>query len=222
MKKKPQRRGRRVASKEIRELLARPDCVPVPDLTRPGTEVYRLPDNHLLVVFRDSRTWGNLVEGGEKVLAELRAMREWHPQHVLEGVLPGGAHFPAEVPALVDELARAAAIPREKLDGSEASLVQIDRAVRRLGAKAHEPAVMAALIAYVGEVMRLKSGGAWEMRQAGEVWEPWILGPDGRRYNPFMVVYRELDAGRGGSIAGAANGEMGPRFEVVPDRDHTN
>jgi hypothetical protein len=51
---------------------------------------------------------------------------------------------------------------------------------------------------YVGEVMRLETGGKWDMRRDthdGKTWEPWILDPQGHSVNPFIDLFDMLYEG---------------------------
>jgi hypothetical protein len=68
--------------------------------------------------------------------------------------------------------------------------------------------VFAPLLAYVGEVVRLKTGGRWEMRldSDGVTWLPWIVDSTGRSY-AIVAIHKELyEHGRRASVRGVVAG----------------
>lgn len=197
-----------LSKKEVRELLAQPGIVQDDLYDGDYLKSYTLPDGGELIVLPTGK--GHRYPSRTEYVAYCTELEARQPEHVLAGQLPQGENFPADVPRLVDELATTFGLPREKLDHTIESLVLVDRAVRRRGpTRCMEPDIYPLLIAYVGEVMRRWTGGAWRMKldKDGETWEPWIVAGQ-EVFNPFMVVYRELDEGPKGSIAGATRGEL--------------
>jgi hypothetical protein len=118
-------------------------------------------------------------------------------QHILVNLLPDARHFPEQVPALVNRLQKLLHVRRAELDGTEGSLALVDQAVAercpRWGQRDAE--LFAALVAYVGEVIRRREPfSRWEVRRGwdGDCWEPWVRSPGGVSYAPFELVYGEL------------------------------
>ena len=81
---------------------------------------------------------------------------------------------------------------------------KVEKALRRLSPEQLlTPEVFAPLTAYVGEVLRNKTNGRWEMRRATDTertWEPWIVDPSGRAYAPFGIYKELLENGRSSSL----------------------
>jgi hypothetical protein len=197
-----------LTKKEVRDLLAQPGVVQDDHYDGLYLKSYTLPDGGELIVLPTGK--GLRYPSRAEYIAYCTELEARPPEHVLAGQLPQGEGFPADVPRLIDELATTFGLPRDKLDNTIESLTLVDRAVRRRGpTRCMEPDIYPLLIAYVGEVMRQRTGGEWRMKlaQDGETWEPWIVAGQ-ETFNPFMVVYRELDEGGNGSIAGATRGEL--------------
>jgi len=121
-----------------------------------------------------------------------------HGVHMLTGLLPQGPHFIEAIPSLIDELAKLLGLPREVLDASIESLHAVDEAlkkVRPLKQIIYTPNFFAALIAYVGEVMRKQVDGYWRLREVpGGIYEPYIhVGPELHPHlDPFSEIYKAL------------------------------
>jgi hypothetical protein len=118
-----------------------------------------------------------------------------HSGHVLKDNFPYGEDFPSYVPELINLLATHLQIPREELDGSWESLSKLDKAVVKYGLdKSFEFPVFPALIAYCSEIMIRKTNGRWLMRfdERHRVWEPWVVGANGRRIQLFTSLYDTL------------------------------
>lgn len=217
--------GRPLTKKELEELLATTPHEPDAHIKATYLETwYVLPGDRLLVVMKDmKRRPGFLYDSRTEYLAMLEEVVAFNtqPNHVLDDVFLYGEDFPAHVPALVDRLAADLKIPRERLDCTVASLLLVDRAMQRLGPKrCMEPERFTMLVAYSGEVMRHATGGHWEMRYDAptEVWEPWIVRPDGARLNPFLHLYNELFEGTRRTITATAPvaAQLGPPLGRPP------
>jgi hypothetical protein len=118
--------------------------------------------------------------------------------------LPQGHAFAEQVPQLISGLPAHLKLDAARLDGTEASLDAVDKALRRMShQRMLNPQVWAALTAYVGEVIRKATNGRWEMRRASDsekTWEPWIVAPSGRSYAPFKIYKELLEYGRSASL----------------------
>jgi hypothetical protein len=159
-------------------------------------DAYRFSDGRILFLFDGEPPSGTLWPSRDSVLQSLVSNAEQEEEHVLAGHLPHGESFPAQVPQLIVDLADALELEPESVDYSDASLVLIDRRVK----ERYKPAdrlsgsVFHCLVAYVGEAVRQRVGGVWEMRKAyrSEVWEPWVRSPNGREFAPFLCVHEQL------------------------------
>lgn len=178
------------------------------------------------------------VEAWLELLRSVESLRQQPPMHALRGRLPQGHHFVEQVPELIDALAAKLNIPLQRLDKSEKSLEVLDQAIQHRGqAECLEADTFAPLVAYVGEVIRQAVNGAWEMRLANsvgvgeiivkkvnghweeadltqgseqepEIWEPWIIDPQGHGYQPYIHVYGELCEAVECCIYGSVSGQL--------------
>jgi hypothetical protein len=167
-------------------------------------EAFDLADGGVLLLFENGR--GRLYES--KV--ELQTALEGEEQKARRGPvsvcsdLPQGQAFAEQVPQLISGLPAHLKLDAARLDGTEASLDAVDKALRRMShQRMLNPQVWAALTAYVGEVIRKATNGRWEMRRASDsekTWEPWIVAPSGRSYAPFKIYKELLEYGRSASL----------------------
>jgi len=132
-------------------------------------------------------------------------------------VLDDGTVLLEDVPVdmlifLEGQLAELLKIEPADFDGSEASLDQVDKGLRQLRhQKLLSPKVFGPLVAYVGEVIRNRTQGRWEMRRGADVdrtWEPWIVDPSGRSCPPFAIYKELLEYGRSASLRGWVAGTL--------------
>lgn len=188
-----------VTRKAIQELLKDSQWIVDEELSSKvaPNKVYVHPDGRLLNAF----TFGNgklypKREEFNKLLQIMEENKGRGAQHILAGRFPYGEEFPQHVPQLIDDLATLLKIPRSELDGSMESLSNVEAKVKRLGRKkCLEAPIFPALVAYMGEVMRLQIRGRWDMRLAisdDKTWEPWIFDSEGRSCTPFIDLYDML------------------------------
>ena len=106
-------------------------------------------------------------------------------------LLPPIADFLRDVEAHAKSLGPRIGVADEALDGTPESLDAVDKALKKIPwAKRQVPDLVTPLVAYVGEVMRKASGGRWTTSpSAGHENEPFVTGRDGRRCQPFAVVF---------------------------------
>src|SRR3954451_3592059 len=105
--------------------------------------------------------------------------------HWLGTRFQNGGDFVDAVPSLIEELPQRLGVRPAVLDGSVDGLERLDRAAQRKGGQTclDDPDLLASLVAYVGEVIRNVTGGDWAIEtNAGQDWQPVIVGPDLRRY----------------------------------------
>jgi hypothetical protein len=200
----------RVTKREAKALLATGGWRNDPEMTKAvGFEAFVNGSGQSMVLL-PGRMGADLCDDRAARLRYYLAIRAMPPQHVLEGLFPYGEFFPQEVPRLVAQLATETGLAPADLNGGVESLEKVERVLRKKpGPRAWmTESRFPQLVAYVGEVMRTASDGEWRMELSHGVWEPWIVTRDGRRYPPFLVVYEELERGRGGSIWGATRGRL--------------
>jgi hypothetical protein len=104
-----------------------------------------------------------------------------------------------------------------KLDGTEESLLRVERAFTRRGGRRAflTPERFPAVVAYAGEVLRRRiGGGTWKMERSEGQWEPWIIADDGSRYPIFILVHDGLEQRRAGAILGQIQGELLGQFLI--------
>lgn len=168
------------------------------------------------------------MEAFQAKLDQLKGKSNQHGQplrmthHVLEGRLPQGRYFPEHVRELVQALPAALNLSVDLFDYSVNSLGSVDEAIHVIGRdKCVELPIFPMLVAYVGEVMRHDTNGRWEMRVSkyhSNIWEPWIVDPEGRYVNPFLGVYDELDEQEICSLRGSTAIRLNFRAPL-PDND---
>jgi hypothetical protein len=159
-------------------------------------DAYQFSDGRILFLFDGEPTTGTLWDSRDDVLQSLGSCVEPSRRHILQDRLPQGQTFAARIPELLANLADLLELDDSDLDFSQRSLDRIDRLVKdrfqpedRLGSQ-----LFPCLVAYLGELVRQRVAGSWEMRFVGEanVWEPWVHSPDGRQFAPFVCVHEQL------------------------------
>jgi hypothetical protein len=212
--RKPGRRfgraiGARSARKLIREIGGSPDrelAVEyeriVAPLSHPDEEIVRLNDGRVIWVSYGSANIFACADDYRALLVFVEARRQAKWQHPLGTEFCDGQAFIEAVPQLVQQLPAKLRLKGVNLNRSLESLDQIDRATARLGAPEclDDPALLAPIVAYVGEVMREATGGHWQVRAwqgpAGEnAWQPIIVGADGQEYRTFAIFKELLESG---------------------------
>jgi hypothetical protein len=183
------------------------------------TQAFDLPHGGVLLLYGAGR--GILYESKDELGAMLDEVEEQArrgPVSICRD-LPQGQAFTEQVPQLIRGLPAKLGLDAGELDGGEASLDKVDRAIRRLRPeRLLTPSLFAALTAYVGDVIRKATKGRWEMRRGSdaETWEPWIVDPSGRSYPPFAIYKDLLEYGRYACLRGWVAGTLGPRLPRTP------
>jgi len=153
-----------------------------------------------------------LDDGGALVLAPGGSGRHWDSfdgfmewiqaleERAAEGrsalgeVLPLGNDFLNHIPQLVESLPRLLQVEPSALDGTERSIDLIDSLIDERGSDDFLSAdTFQSLVAYVGEVIRRRIGGQWDVRVGadGRTWEPDIVDRQGRRCG-LVRIYKEI------------------------------
>jgi len=201
---RPNPKGRFLKKSEAKRLLAQGGWTPDPENTSTGMIAHVSDQGELLFVIDHAPSV--LYESRAEIM-RLRAWNDTQPwgRHVLEGLLPQGAHFVEAVPSLIDGLAKRLGIPREALDGSWRSLHLVDDAInKKTRSRSYilkRPNYFAEIIAYCGEVLRKASGGEWVLNDLGNgTFEPLIIKGD-RQMNPYIEAYKNIHERERGGIS---------------------
>jgi hypothetical protein len=201
--------GVRGARKLLREFTGAPAPELLAELKRvlgytDDTEIYRLTDGRVVDIFLGSGRVFDSVEECRRLLALVEESTNRKLQHPLGSGFPNGDGFIDAVPRLVQELSSKLRIGTRVLTGNVDSLEYIDKAARRIGGSncLDDPAILAPIVAYVGEVMREAATGRWEIRgwdfsggEPTDQWEPVIVAADGRVFHPLNVFKALLERG---------------------------
>jgi len=104
------------------------------------------------------------------------------------------ATLPSSIVRLTDELASASNLPRDALDFTYASLDSLSRHVEQLGPDAASETMYDHLVGYVGEVIRVRTKGAWciDASNPSEPF-PYIAAERHAPIMPINVVWGQLN-----------------------------
>jgi len=200
-----QSRRHPLPAKKVRELLQDNQWVKDEDLTQqmatlfkrlpPSELVYKHSDGRILYAFHDGN--GNLYPSSDDYVLVLQGIKEMagrKPRHILAGHILSSEDFIQHIPELIDQLTILLEIPKDKLNKSMDSLLEVETKVRRLGrAKCIVAPIFSAVVAYMGEIIIAQIPDShWQMRvssQVPDVWEPWIIDPQGRICNSWSDLY---------------------------------
>jgi hypothetical protein len=188
------RKSRKVSKREVIEIRTGSPCVRDEALSEAiGYDALVLPSQQVLLVFDNGagRLWDS-KDAIHKILSKPVPA----PTHVLKGRMTLGREFIEAIPRLVERLASRLAIERSRLDFSRESLKIVDDHVFRVVGRRRvlaDSELFQALLAYVGEYVRLRIDGKWQVeKEEDNVWVPWIVDKEGNRRDTAMYVFEEL------------------------------
>jgi hypothetical protein len=208
---------------EVRRLLRNPGgCRDEATSGRLMCDAFHLSDNSLLLVFADGR--GRRYESRDDVLAHAAwaAAQPGGSFRIVERLLPNRQSFIARLPQLLGALPECVGLDAEAFDFTDESLRQLDDALRRLGVDAVlTPHVFEPLTAYIGEVIRRRTGAHWEMvRDQDGVVGPWLADRVANRYHaPFMFAADLYESGSAASVAAFVDAIGLPALPTHPEDD---
>ena len=128
----------------------------------------------------------------------------------LSRLIPEAAQFIKAVPVLIHRLPAQLNIDPAKLDGTDASLKEIDVAIGRMDPELlQEQELFSPLIAYLGEVLRAATDGYWQMKFEHGDWTPLIIGKSGTIYAPTRFYKELIELGRYASVRAFVHGTLG-------------
>ena len=201
--------GARRARKLIRDIGGGPDHElaaeyerVVAPLSPPDQDVVRLNDGRVLWVSYGSANIYASADDYRALLASIEEHSRLPWQHPLGTEFADGHAFIKAVPKLVQQLPAKLRLQASSLNRSIESLDHIDRAAARYGGPEclDDPAILAPVVAYVGEVMREATLGRWEVAPwlgpgGEESWHPVIVDADGQQYATFVIFKELLESG---------------------------
>ena len=104
------------------------------------------------------------------------------------------ATLPSSVARLTDELAKATNLSQDTLDFTYASLDSLSRYVDQLGGDAASQTMYDHLVAYIGEVIRLRTKGVWCVNASDPSTPyPYVAADLHAPIMPINVVWEQLD-----------------------------
>jgi hypothetical protein len=189
-------------------------------------DVYHMDDNSLLLVFDNGR--GLLYESRDEMLeASRRAAAETASQqsfNLVERLLPERETFLDRLPVLLEALPGLVHLPMNTLDYTDESLKRLDKALRKIGPdRVLGNPLFEALVAYLGETIRRRTGAVWVMLPD----QDGILGPclslpaTKRRYAPYMFGADVLEKGRAASAFMFVDAATAASFQTIDiERTH--
>ena len=170
-------------------------------------KIYSLPGDQYLYVFDEN---GISLAGKGNLLTreDMLKSAEWH-EDVIARYAQGGGNSVGDwryysklknrlsenVEVLIRELSEISGIKLDHFNRSYKSLDLISQYLIEIGYKPARQTLYDHLVAYVGEVLRVRSNGLWHTRADDKLGYPCILGPKGDRLMmPINAVWYALDA----------------------------
>jgi hypothetical protein len=98
----------------------------------------------------------------------------------------------SNVDLLIEQLRSTMSRSRDELDVSYKSLDIVSTFVEGMGVERAQKELYDHLVAYVGEVLRLRIQGRWEVNREGDAAYPYLLGPRHSATMPINVVWQIL------------------------------
>lgn len=142
------------------------------------------------------------------------------PKHLLDGVITDANAYLSEIPSCVRLLAKSIGINVAQLDGSMDSAELVDAAIRLNPKLWLTGERLRCAIAYAGEMISSRVGGAWvaHYNAADDQWEPLIRDEHGILYNPWLDLYKGILEGNGWALTSTVNLEVSRSPEQRTDR----
>lgn len=109
---------------------------------------------------------------------------------------------------LIEQLRSTMSRSRDELDLSYKSLDIVSKFVEDIGVERAQKELYDHLVAYVGEVLRLRMDGRWEVDRKHDPPYPYLVGPRHRVTMPINVVWQELHGLNPVNLRAAAANEI--------------
>jgi hypothetical protein len=215
----------RLTKRQVRELISsgarpRPDLSVAFESTLLQPLVYELEGDRYLLVFGDQVSglggkgdiysaddFGRFVRWTAKVHEDAKHGRQssvghWAYYSVLQHQLT------SNIEPVVAQLRSAMSRTADDLDLSYESLDIVSEYVERIGVERAQQELYDHLVAYVGEVVRLRIQGRWEVRRDGPQPYPYLVGAMHDPTMPINVVWGELSGLAPVNLRAAAANEV--------------
>jgi hypothetical protein len=201
-----------LSARQAKELLEKRDYTIAGPMSPNSTiQVLLLPNGAAVLMLPGRPRYFESATEFWQARAEAEQLAGGGPTHIASA-LPYGREFVKHVDALVQRLSSVVPVKQTALDRSDVSLRALDRAIRKLDWELLLTGeVLGPVVAYLGEVIRTRTGGAWEMRLGtdGKTWEPWIVDAEAREYAPFMFAKELHEYGPKASALAFVGGTIG-------------
>lgn len=200
---------RRLTKRQVQELIAsgarpRPDLSAALASTSPQQLVYELPCDRYLLVF-GAQVAGLGGKGDIYAAADFRRLVRWiakvdeDAKYGRQDSVGHWAYYSVfktglveNIEALVAQLRSMMSRTADELDFSYPSLDVVSAYVERIGVERAQEGIYDHLVAYVGEVLRLRIRGRWEVRNGDGQPYPYLVGAMHDPTMPINVVWEQL------------------------------
>jgi hypothetical protein len=200
---------RRLTKRQVQELISsgarpRPDLSAAFASTSLQQLVYELAGDRYLVVFGDQipvlAGKGDIYAAGDfhRVVRWIAKVDE-DATHGRQGSVGHWAYYSAfkhrliaNIDSLIEQLRSAMARAPYDLDFSYQSLDLVSAYVEGIGVERAQQELYDQLVAYVGEVLRIRIQGHWEVNSNDDQPYPYLIGAKHDRVMPINVVWEQL------------------------------
>ena len=199
---------RRLTKRQVQELISsgarpRPDLTAALDSALPQLRVYELGGDRYLMVFGELSGLGGKgdVYSGDDFRRFVRwtAKIDEDARHGRQGSVGHWAYYSplkdrltSNINALVAQLRSAMSRTADDLDFSYESLDVVSEYVEVIGVERAQQELYDHLVAYVGEVLRARIHGRWQVRRDHPQPHPYLEGAKHDPTMPINVVWQEL------------------------------
>ena len=199
---------RRLTKRQVQELISsgarpRPDLTAALDSALPQSRVYELGGDRYLMVFGELSGLGGKgdVYSGDDVRRFVRwtAKVDEDARHGRQGSVRHWAYYSAlkdrltsNIDTLVAQLRSAMSRTADDLDFSYQSLDVVSEYVEVIGVERAQQELCDHLVAYVGEVLKARIHGRWQLRRDHPQPHPYLVGAKHDRTMPINAVWQEL------------------------------
>jgi hypothetical protein len=216
---------RRLTKRQVKELISsgarpRPDLSSALASTLLQPLVYELADDRYLLVFGEQVSGlggkGDIYAAGDfHRFVRWTAKVEEDARHGRQSSVGHWAYYSAlkdrlivNIERLVVQLRSIMSQTADELDFSYRSLDVVSAYVEDIGVERAQQEIYDHLVAYVGEVLRLRIQGRWEVNSGDWKPHPYLVGPMHDPTMPINVVWRELSGLAPVNLRAAAANEV--------------
>ena len=216
---------RRLTKRQVQELISsgarpRPDLSAAFDPTLLQSRVYELEGDRYLLVFGEQVS-GLAGKGDIYSADDISRFARWtakvgeDAKHGRQSSVQHWAYYSvlkdrltSKIDTLVAQLRSTISRPADGLDFSYKSLDVVSEYVEGVGVERAQQELYDHLVAYVGEVLRLRIQGRWEVRRDDPQPYPYLVGVNHDPVMPINVVWGELSGYASMDLRAAAANEV--------------